>query len=381
MIMKTYLIAILSLSSSLSSSVFADIQTQQHRMHFISRPQANAFALSAPAGLMVRSQNLLTANPMGLMQSPLQSSTMHFQNQMPSYQNLFNRGTGQTPFIIEQIGQEGLRTSSHHVTQDSFQMAQNLRQSKSAFPAAKGTAGEVVKKQGQFQVAQPLDGKGKPYRSTPTGMKRIYQESLYAGLLGAALGGGFEIFSQLSSNQAFDWQRFGNITLLNGASGYSGTLGGALIQRSLINNQTQLLSKLLNTKVSASILGGFSAGTLASALFAYGTYFLGYTDLKTAHRSMIAGTLGAGVFSVGNSMVQLFFLKGLMASTLGTTASASSTAVMGTLSATGVGLVALAALGVGTGTLYLFHLSDKKAEHQRVDHFMTQMQKNLREPI
>ncbi|RKZ53706.1 MAG: hypothetical protein DRR00_03845 [Candidatus Parabeggiatoa sp. nov. 3] len=371
MIMKTYLIAILSLSSCLSHSVFADTQTKQHTMHFISNPQAKAFALSAPAGLMVPPPNLITTNPIGLIPSPLQNSQMLLQNQIPSYQSLINRGTGPTPLLIEQIGQEGLRSSTHHL--DSFQMAQNLRQSKSAFPAAKGTAGEIVKKQGQMPQTQSLDGKA--HRSTPTAMKSIHQESLYAGLVGATLGGGIEVLSQLSSNQPFDWQRFGNITLLNGASGYSGTLGGALIQRSLINNQSQLLSKLLNPKVSASVLGGFSAGTLASALFAYGTYFLGYTDLKTAHRSMIAGTLGAGVFSVGNTMIQLILSKGLMASTL------STTAVMGTLSVTGVGLVALAALGVGTGTLYLFHLADKKAEHQRIEHLMTQIEKNLMLPV
>jgi len=378
LIMKTYLIALFTLSSTLSFKVLADTQTQQHTQPFIGNPQANAFALSAPAGLMVQPPpNLITAHPMPLMPSPLQSSTMPFQTQMPNYQNLLNRGSGQTSLFIEQIGQEGLRTSTHQMTQDSFKMAQNLRQSKSAFPAAKGTAGEVVKKQKQMPQTQSLDGK--PHSSIPTPMQRIHQESLYAGLVGAALGGGIEVLSQLSSNQAFDWQRFGNITLLNGASGYTGTLGGALVQKSLLNNQSQLLSKLLNPKISASILGGFSAGTLASALFAYGTYFLGYADLKTAHRSMIAGTLGAGVFSVGNTMIQLLLSKGMMASTL--SATASSTAVMGTLSVTGVGLVALAALGVGTGTLYLFHLSDKKAEHQRVDHFMTQMQKNLIEPI
>jgi hypothetical protein len=367
-------ILLTTLFNTISLNVFGDTQTQAHTLPLINNTQANAFALSAPTGLMVQTtpSTLMTSHPMGLMPHSFQGHTLPFQNQLPNYQNLLNRNPGTNSLLLEQIGQEGLRTSTHQMTQDSFKMAQNLRQSKSAFPAAKGTAGEVVKKQG------PKTLKGKASPSTPTGMKHIHQESLYAGIVGAALGGGIEIFSQLSSNQAFDWQRFGNITLLNGASGYTGTLGGALVQKSLLNNQTQLLSKLLNTKVSASILGGFSAGTLASALFAYGTYFLGYADLKTAHRSMIAGTLGASVFSVGNTMIQLLFSKGITVTTIGATTTASSSGLMGTLSATGVGLVALAALGVGTGTLYLFHLADKKAEHQRIEHLMTQMQKNFK---
>lgn len=400
--MKTHSAAILGVCLSLgfSSHIMATEMHQKYQNPFISTSQASAFAASAPAGLMAPTtyQNMVSASQMTHLHSNLHANGMLFNLQHPGqvYQNLITT-TGdmgnQARFLFERMGHEGIRASAGSLTQDSLAIAQNLRQSKSAFPAAKGTAGEVVKTQQKGQVVKGARTKANRNASHATkygkktllsGIDIIHQESLYAGAVGATLGAGFELFSQLSSHQEFDWQRFGNITLLNGVSGYAGTFSGAVIQRTMVGNQSKLLSKLVSTKFSASLLGGFSAGTVASAIFSYGTYFLGYSDLKTANRSMIAGTLGAGVFSFGSTMVQTLLAN------LGTTAISASTmggstlggsAIIGTLSATGVGLVAIAAISVGAGTMYLFQLSDKKAEHKRVDQLIFSIQENLMDSL
>ncbi|MDM8558260.1 hypothetical protein [Candidatus Parabeggiatoa sp. HSG14] len=424
--MKFFLTTILGLC--LSNSVFA-IEIQIQNTFIMSQNQVNAFAISEPVGIMIPTTYPNMVSTTQIIPNNLHTGHLLFnvKNQGNTSVNLMtsSRKNDPTAPLLGTMGamsHESTRASANHINymafsqktatpkqiyqnepakfitetkgnsifladyqsrldiaQDSLKIVQNVQSNKSNFSVSKGTAGKVVKIQNEEQniaetvyvhIKQAQEKQNTFITSTDSSLSLLHKESFYAGIAGATWGGGYEIFSQLSTGKAFDWQRFSSMTLLNGASGYSGTFTGAVVHRTLINNQSRLFSKLLSTKFSASIVGGFSAGVMASAVFSYGTYFLGYTDLKTANRSMIAGTLGAGVFSVGSTMVKLLLSESLTAGiiSLGTAAS-------------GVGLVAIVAIGVGTGTMYLFQLGDNKVERKRVNHLITSIQKDLMKPL
>jgi len=216
------------------------------------------------------------------------------------------------------------------------------------------------------------------------------------GLVGAGIVGPFVLFEQLSSGQPVDWQRVGGMTTLGGISGYAGTFSGTLMQRSIMNNQSRLFSKLLTPKGFSPLGSGFTGGMVTSAVFAYGAYFLGYSDLKTANRNMIAGGIGAAAGTLASAtalgLVATFGTAGTGTAIASLSGAAATNATLawiggGTLAAGGGGVaagstivtggVALIVIGVGAGIMYIYHLGDESTERERVQYLLTDVQSHL----
>ncbi|MEK8021125.1 MAG: hypothetical protein VSS75_030000 [Candidatus Parabeggiatoa sp.] len=296
--------------------------------------------------------------------------------------------------------------------QYSLEVAKRTLRSPTASQAQKQAAKAVIQayKEGRLvvQVARTQHVRGAPKGTTvetiygklvlPSTVKIAHQVGLKVGFAGAGIAGAFDLLSQLSSGQEVDWQEVGKITALGGISGYAGTFTGTVVQHSLLNNQSMLLSKL-STRASAP-LGGFSGGMMASAVFSYGAYFLGYSDLKTANRSMIAGGIGAAASTIASvtalGLVATFGTAGTgtaIASLSGAAATNATLALIGggTLAAGGGGVAAgttiltggtaLIVIGVGAGIMYMYHLGDESTERKRVQHLLTHVQGHLNKPL
>lgn len=295
----------------------------------------------------------------------------------------------------------------------SLEVAKRTLSSPTATQAEKQAAKEVIKayKKGRLvvQVARTKHVLGAPKGTTietiygklalPSHVKIAHQTGIKAGFAGVGLIGAFELFSQLSSGQPVDWQRVGSMATLGGISGYAGTFSGTLLQHSLLKNQSRLFSKLATSKSFSPLGSGFTGGVVTSAVFAYGAYFLGYSDLKTANRNMIAGGIGAATGALASAAT-----LGLVA-TLGTASTGTAIAGLsgaaatnatlawiggGSLAAGGGGVaagsaimtggVAVIVIGVGAGIMYMYHLGDEKTERKRVQHLLTNVQSHLNQP-
>jgi hypothetical protein len=294
----------------------------------------------------------------------------------------------------------------------SLEVAKRTLKSPTASQAQKQAAKAVIQayKEGRLvvQVARTKHVRGAPKGTTvetiygklvlPSTVKIAHQVGIKVGFAGAGIAGAFDLLSQLSSGQEVDWQQVGKITTLGGISDYAGTFTGTVVQHSLLNNQSMLLSKL-STRASAP-LGGFSGGMMASAVFSYGAYFLGYSDLKTANRSMIAGGIGAAASTIASvtalGLVATFGTAGTgtaIASLSGAAATNATLALIGggTLAAGGGGVAAgttiltggtaLIVIGVGAGIMYMYHLGDESTERERVQHLLTHVQGHLNKPL
>jgi len=460
--------------------IFADTPSS-HQSLFVSSTEASAFAISATTGLIVPStyqpmrmlqihsqasqtgvrfdspnrraeyQRLmkvgdvrgkaLLIEKIGDLGARQYAQSMKF---IPLYQGMPGQGKGfdqvyrfgQQIVVVEAKGGGSPLKVYHGYKQGTpdyvIEVAKRTLQSRSTTPAAKQAAYEVIKAHREnrltIKAIRTQHVLGKPNKTTvetthrqlsvPSTLKIAHQAGLVGGVAGAGIGGAFELFRQLSSNQAVNWEQLGGMTLLGGSSHYYGTLSGAIMQNALMNNESRLLSQLIpTTKVSPAFVGGLSGGLVATAIFSYSAYFLGYADLKTANRSMIAGTIGAGTLALGSALVTPTVLTGLATSVLGAVGATASTgtaiaslsgaaatnatlavlgggtvaaggggvaggtAVIGTLSATGVGLVAVAAIGIGAGAMYLFQISDENTERLRVSHLLTSLENDLNKPL
>ena len=296
----------------------------------------------------------------------------------------------------------------------SVEVAKRTLSSPTASQAQKQAAKEVIKayQEGRLvvQVARTKHVLGDPKGTTvetlygklalPSSVKIAHQAGIKAGLAGAGIIGAFELLSQLSSGQQVDWQRVGNITALGGISGYAGAFSGTLIQRSIMNNQSQLFSKLVTSKGFSPLSSGFTGGMVTSAVFAYGAYFLGYSDLKTANQNMIAGGIGAAAGTLASAtalgLVATFGTAGTGTAIASLSGAAATNATLawiggGTLAAGGGGVaagatimtggVALIVIGVGAGVMYMYHLGDESTERKRVQHLLTSVQSHLNKPL
>ncbi|MCK5720646.1 MAG: hypothetical protein KAH84_11975 [Thiomargarita sp.] len=292
----------------------------------------------------------------------------------------------------------------------SFEVAKQTLNSPTASQVKKQAAKEVIKayKEGRLvvQVSRTKHVSGNPKETviettygklnTPSGIKIAHQAAVTTGLVGAGIVGAFELFSQLSSGQELDLKRLGNMTALGGISTYAGTFTGTLIQHSIVNNQSQLLSKLAKSRSFAPLSSGFTGGMMASAVFAYGAYFLGYSDLKMANRNMIAGGVGAAAGTLASAttfgLIATFGTASTgtaIASLSGAAATNATLAAIGggTLATGGGGVAAgatiltggtiLIVIGVGASIMYMYNLGDEETERQRVQYLLTNVQKHV----
>jgi hypothetical protein len=294
----------------------------------------------------------------------------------------------------------------------SLEVAKRTLSSPTATQAQKQAAKAVIKayKEGRLvvQVARTQHVWGAPKGTRvetlygklalPSPVKIAHQVGIQMALAGAGIAGAFDLLSQLASGQEVDWQQVGKITTLGGISGYAGTFTGTVVQHSLLNNHSMLFSKL-TTRASAP-LGGLSGGIMASAVFSYGAYFLGYSDLKTANRNMIAGGIGAAAGTLASatafSLVATFGTASTGTAIASLSGAAATNATLawiggGTLAAGGGGVAAgttiltggtaLIAIGIGAGIMYLYHLGDENTERERVQHLLTHVQGHLNEGL
>lgn len=96
-------------------------------------------------------------------------------------------------------------------------------------------------------------------------------------------------------------------------------------------------------------VSSFASGTITTALFSYGLYFMGYSDLKTANRNMLIGTVanGAGALFVTGTMMAV--------ATWGTAGTGSAIAGLSGAAATNASLAWLGggSIAVGGGGMAL----------------------------
>jgi hypothetical protein len=288
----------------------------------------------------------------------------------------------------------------------TLRVAETTLHSPTASSAAKRAAQSVIKayQEGNLviEVVRTTHTLGEPNTTTvqsvyhraniPSPLAVAHQASMNVGFLGATLGAAFEIIGQLDSKQAFDWQRVAGMTALSGVSGYAGTFFGTLIEHGLVSNQVALASNLLISNGIASFAGGLSGGAITSAVLAYGLYFLGYTDLEMANRTVVAGLAGSAAGALASAGVLAAAAAFGTASTGTAIASLSGAAATsatmawiggGAVSAGGLGVaagsviltggVALIAIGVGAGVMYLFGRSDDEVEQQRLAYLIQQV--------
>lgn len=293
----------------------------------------------------------------------------------------------------------------------TLKVANNTLHSQSASPAAKQAAKEVIQayKEGQLviEVAHTKHVAGEPKLtnvdttygeiSLPSSLEVAHKISLTVGVTGALFGGTIDLMSQLATSQEIDWERVGGMTVLSGISGYGGSLTGLMLEHALVNNQIQLFSHLVPTSLSASLLSSLSGGMATTALFAYGAYFLGYSDLNFANRSVMAGAIGSAAGALGvMTTLQLVAAFGTastgtaIASLSGAAATNASLAWLGggSLAAGGGGVAvgstiltagaALVVIGIGAGVMYICHLNDEKTERARVGHLLASVQQGLK---
>ena len=150
-----------------------------------------------------------------------------------------------------------------------------------------------------------------------------------------------------SSFQEVAWERVDNAIGEEGRD--LSCLTETRFQNSLINNQSLLVSKLVTKNVVSLFSNRFSLG-----ITEYGAYLLGYSDLTSANRNVVAGTIGvaASAFAAGSGSI----LTGITMLTGGT---------------------ALIALGVSSGVMYLYKRGDEQMERERVSYLLRSVQKEL----
>lgn len=218
----------------------------------------------------------------------------------------------------------------------------------------------------------------------------IDRRAVVTGFAGGAIAGGIDVFVQWQESGEIDLVRTGTVTGLGLGAGFAGHYTGVQTA-TLLGNTTIGRNILAATSISPGAYGGmtaafgsFAGGVAASAVFSYGMYFAGYTDLRTANRSMIAsaaGTAAGAGFTYGTlTLVSTYGVAstGTAISTLSGAAAANATWAYlggGSLAAGGFGMTggmivvtggaAVVVVAVAATVTYCFYLADK-AEQRRL---------------
>jgi len=170
---------------------------------------------------------------------------------------------------------------------------------------------------------------------------------------------------------------------------------GTFVQTGLATNQSRLTS-LIATHAGSPLLGGISSGLVASAMLAYGSYFLGYADLRTANRGMAARVIGTAASALASSAT--FSLVATLGTASTGTAIGSLSGVAatnatlawlggGSIAAGGGGVAAgaailtagaaVVAIAATAGVMYLYTLGDEMTERERVGYLIASVQQKL----
>jgi hypothetical protein len=184
------------------------------------------------------------------------------------------------------------------------------------------------------------------------------KQATRSAAFGVVIAVPIDLAFQLIGPGDVDWSRVAGTAGLAGGSAFAGSLAGNAVTYVLLRTgaatEAANILGLNSAGLFANTAGGAFGGGTAAALFSYGGYWMGYYDLKTANRSAVAGTTGAGVGAAASAAT-----LGLVAAygTAGTGAAISSlggaAATSASLSWIGGGTVASGGLGVAGGTVIL----------------------------
>ena len=203
----------------------------------------------------------------------------------------------------------------------------------------------------------------------------------------------FDVATQLIAEGRVDWSKVSGMGGLAAGSAVGGSLAGSTTTWMMMSKQVGPASasaaNLLGLKSAsrfANVSGGAVGGGVTAVLFAYGGYGLGYYDLETAHRSAIAGGVGAGMgaatsavtfglistYATAGTGVAISSLSGASATSAslawlgsGTVASGGFGAAGGWVVLTGGGAIII--LGTTAAVLYGFQVYDEHQDNVRLD--------------
>jgi hypothetical protein len=227
-------------------------------------------------------------------------------------------------------------------------------------------------------------------------------QSLKAGAYGAAITAPIELLFQAFGPGPVDWSRVAGVSVLSGGGAAAGTFSGNFTTYGLMKSQfgssltteTAEILGLRSASQVANLSGAFVGGGIASGIFAYGGYFLGYYEIKTANRLFIAGTAASGAFAlVPAAMMGAASLwgtagTGTAIATLHGAALANTAGAWlggGTLASGGFGIAggsivvtagaAIIAIAVSGAVMYGFHLYDEKQDCKRIELTLSDLSK------
>lgn len=223
--------------------------------------------------------------------------------------------------------------------------------------------------------------------------KQSLNGAVVAGSVTALLDGVLQFSLGYYFEKKVDMPRlFGSVGLsfLSGGSGYlagqyaSAALINSNVLDSIIKPGTSIYGTTART-LAANELSSIAGGSVAVALFAYGSFLMGYTDINTAHRSAIIGLsgVGAGVLAGAGITSTVFFFgttgTGVAISSLSGAALTSSTLAFlggGSIAAGGFGAAggaivltggtAIIAISVGVVVHYAFQMYGQKLENDKI---------------
>lgn len=226
-----------------------------------------------------------------------------------------------------------------------------------------------------------------PHWSLRAGLDRYM---LYTGLTAGVAAFGMDAFFQWIFTGQVDWKRSAVLGVIGGVAGGVGYYVGIQVHTFLVTTEAgrriiELLpSKFFLHRGAAAAIGGLASGVVASAILAYGAYLLGYSDLRSANRQMVAGggaLLGGATFTSGAMAVAMTFGTASTGTAISTLSGAAATnAAMawlgggaayaggfgmagGAMVLSGGAAIVAVALGVGIGAAFKYM---DKVEQRRV---------------
>jgi hypothetical protein len=124
-------------------------------------------------------------------------------------------------------------------------------------------------------------------------------QTMKIALLSGFLAFGLSVAISVFSGSVIDWKRSIGISLLTAGATFIGQYAGIQVASALLVTDIgkKLISviavKVLGIARLANTIGGFFGGIITSALVSYGSWILGYCDIRTANKSMASGAIGS----------------------------------------------------------------------------------------
>jgi hypothetical protein len=219
-------------------------------------------------------------------------------------------------------------------------------------------------------------------------------QALHGAAFGVIVAVPLELASQFAYGGPIDWSRIAGIGLLAGGSTAAGSYAGSWTTYGLIKTEVGYTASARAAEILgirspvlfADATGVLAAGGIATSMFSYGGYWLGYYDLTTAHHSAIAGVVGSGagviVTSATMSLVSTFGTAGTGVAISSLSGAAETSASLawvggGTLASGGFGVAGgtvlistgagIIIVGVTGAVLYGFQLHDEYQDDLRIE--------------